>query len=111
MALRTVISIWDEAGLEADRIVQEHVSASYAATLYQRMTLPASTSKVEIDLGPLATIEYLFLASDEAIQVFKNNSVAAWGTDSLFLSAGCSITALHVKAENGCTLLVYAAGS
>jgi len=111
MALRTTINVWDEDGYEADRITSSHVSASYTATLYQRMTLPASASKVEIDLGPLTTIEYLFIESDKAIEVYKNNGIASWSANGLFLITGCSITALHVKATDGAALLIYAAGS
>jgi hypothetical protein len=111
MAIRTVISIFDEEGFESDRIRSDYTSTSYDARLKQQMTLAASTSKVKIDLGPLATIEFLFISTDKDIDIYADNSAVKWDTTGLLLIVGCSFTALHIVASEGAVLVVYMAGS
>lgn len=111
MAIRTVVSIYDEEGFESDRIRSDYTSTSYDSRNKQQVTLAASTSKVKVDLGPLTTVEFLFISTDKSIDIYANNSAVKWDTNGLLLIVGCAFTALHIVASEGATLVIYMAGS
>lgn len=111
MAIRTVLSIYDEDGFESDRIRSDYVSTSYIARNKQQMVLNASTNKVRIELAPLTTVEYLYISTDTAIEVYANNSAVKWDTNGMLLLVGCDIYALHIVAGSGATIVIYMAGT
>jgi hypothetical protein len=111
MALRTIITIWDTDGDEADRIRDDYVAADYDQSFSQRYTLSASSSRFEVELGPVTTAKFVYLNSGaNEMLVYLDNSMESRTFTGPFLVSGCSVTAMHVLASNGGTLTVYVAG-
>jgi len=109
--IRTRVNIWDEDGFESDRRYDDYMSEAYDQQFQQRMVVNGSTNRFQVDLGPVTTVEFLYIQTDEPIYVYRNNSVESWYVGSAFLVVGCSITALHIKSENDATIHLYVAGS
>ena len=110
MALRTVVSLWDEGGDESDRLRDDYISTAFTQTSIQRPTLASSTSKVEIDFGPVTTAQYIYIHTNTEITVYFSNSAECRTVGKALLLIGCSETALHVKAASGAVLYIYIAG-
>ena len=111
MALRTIITIWDTEGYEADRIRDDFATADYDNAALLRYSLTGSASQVEVDLGPVTTAKYIYVNSESAeITLFKNNSTECWTFTGPFLVKGCSVTALHIKSEADSNVSIYVAG-
>lgn len=109
--IQTRVSIWDTAGYEADRIVDDYIAEAYDQSFKQNLTVTGSTSTFEVELGPISTVEFLYIATTQPITVYRNNSLESWNVGDVLLVIGCSITALHILAENDCTITIYAAGT
>ena len=110
MALRTVITIWDTDGYEADRIRKDFTTADYNNSFSHRYALSGSSTKVKVDLGPVATAKYIYVDSDVEVTLFKNNSNEGWTFTGPFLIKGCSVTALHILSTSDSVIFVYVAG-
>jgi len=110
MALRTTVTLYEEEGLESDRVRDDYVSTAYTAFSTYRNTLGASATKVEIDLGAVTTVQYLFISTDTAIVVYIDTDVITITVGTFFLITGCSHTKLEVIAASGAGIFVYAAG-
>lgn len=110
MALRTVVTLWDTAGDEADRLSNVYVATTYIKTNIQRTTLSSSTSKVKIDFGPVTTAQYIYISTDTEITVYFSNSAECRTVGDALLLIGCSETALHIVAASGAVLYIYIAG-
>lgn len=112
MALRTIVTLYDTEGDQADQIRDDYTSATYTQSFSQRYTLSSSTTRVEIELGPVTTANYIYLNSGaNEVLVYLNNSQESRAFTGPFLIAGCSVTAIHCVATNGATLTAYVAGS
>lgn len=110
MALRTTVTLYEEDGLESDRIRDDYVSTAYTAFHTYRKTLATSASRVTIGLGAVTTIQHLFISTDTAIVVYLDTDVVTVTIGDFLLLTGCSFTALEVVAATGAALFVYAAG-
>ena len=110
MSLRTTVTLYEEDGLESDRIRDDYTSTAYTAFHSYRKTLGSSATKVEIELGAVTTMQYLFISTDTAIVVYLDTDVVTVTTGAFLLITGCSHTKLEVIAASGAALFVYAAG-
>ncbi len=109
--IRTRIGIWDTDGDESDRSYDDYMAEAYDQQFKQRMTATGSTTRFQVDLGPVTTVGYLYIRSTKPIYVYRNNSIESWYVGSAFMVIGCSITALHILSEDNATITIYAAGS
>ena len=110
MAIRTNITIFDSDGHEADRIVTDYVAETYDQQNSQRRTVTGSTTKFEVDFGPVTTAKYIYAETDQDISVYLSNSLVCIEASDVFLVIGCSETAMHILAENDTNLFIYVAG-
>ena len=110
MTIRTRVVIWDTAGYEADRIRDDYIAETYDQQYSQRRTVTGSTSKFEVKLGPVTTAKYLYISTDQSIQVYFNNSMECRYTSDALLIIGCQVTALHILATSDTNLFIYVAG-
>ena len=111
MTTRTVVTLWDTDGDEADRLSNVYISTTYTKTNIQRTTLSSSTSKVEIDFGPVTTAQYIYIHTDTEITAYFSNSAECRIVGKALLLIGCSETALHLVAASGAVLYIYIAGA
>ena len=109
--IRTRVNIWDEDGFESDRVYDDYMAQTYDQQFKQRMAVTGSTNRFQVDLGPVTTVEYLYIKTTKPVYVHRNNSIESWYVGTAFLVVGCSITALHIKSEDDATIHIYVAGS
>ena len=98
-------------GFEADKVIDKFITEECDQVFMQYLSLTGSTTKVAIDLGPVTTAVFLYITSDQAIQVYKNNSMESWDAKEVFMVIGCEITALHILATEDSEVFIYAAGA
>jgi len=111
MAIRTIISIWDEEGDESDRVVSSYDSTAYTAFHTYRKELSASGSAVELGLGAVTTAAHLYISTDEDITVYLNTDEVTVTIGAFLLLIGCAITKVEVIATSGANIFVHAAGA
>ncbi len=110
MAIQTVVKITDTSGDRATEVALDLLQKAYTCSTSYAKTLDASAATVQLPLGLVTTAQYIYIETDTAIKVSRNNSMQTDQVDKLYFLVGCSVTSLAVVANSGATIKVFIAG-
>ena len=110
MAIDTKIHIIDRDGDAADTRKVTILRRPYDKTAQHPSFSLAANTKTDVDLGSIATLQYVCIVAEAEIQVFKNNSPESW-SGTHFLVIGCDLTRLSLQAATATTVYIYLAGA